>query len=452
LFAQFLLLSKGPIFMEPDPTAKPAPPGLPTVAPPTAGMFLRLFLVPAAIVAGLVALLMLFNWAGRYFSGRSWGSRSREQYLAALDDTNTTIRWEAASDLAQQLLRDDALASDVDFALQLNARLERARAANAPAEENFARRIGKLEKSEITAEKTRLDNDRKYILYLGSCLGNFMVPVGAPLLGELAQQDKGLEPHALATQRRQALWALANLGENLKRFDKLSGEQQGAILDSLQKAEKGEQGALAKKTGDYLRQRQAGKADSFGLAPVLEKCADAEDPSVREMTAFAMNFWHGSPAEETRMEDTLVRLTNDVGRGEDELAQVREESPELTLPVTKVPGYLVRVNATIALARRGSSKVPLGLLEEMLSPDKLRERFVIVNRQTHKEGPDEAVATSTEVNALKAVVELHQRQPNMDLSKVRPLIDQLAGGSNSTVSTEARKVQLALDNKNQGGP
>jgi hypothetical protein len=413
-------------------------------------MFLRLFLVPALIVAGLVALLMVFNWAGRYFAGRGWGNRSREQYLAALDDTNNTIRWEAASDLAQQLLRDDALAADVDFALQLNTRLERARTASAAAEDNFAKRVGKLEKAEITAEEARLGNDRKYILYLGSCLGNFMAPVGAPVLQELARPDKGLEPRALATQRRQALWALANLGENLKRFDKLPAEQQPAILEALQKAEKGEQGTLAKKTGDYLRQRQAGKADSFGLVPVLEKCADADDPSVRMMTAFATNFWTASPTEEARMEDVLVRLANDVGRGEDELAQVREGSPELTVPVTKVPGYSVRANATIALARHGSRKVPLGLLEEMLTPDKLRERFVIVNRETHKESPDEAVVATTEINALKAVVELHQRRPDMDLSSLRPLIDRLAGDNNSSVSTEARKTQLALGNKQAG--
>ena len=37
-------------------------------------------------------------------------------------------------------------------------------------------------------------------------------------------------------RRRQAVWALANLGANLKRFDKLDGPKKDAVLDGLRVA------------------------------------------------------------------------------------------------------------------------------------------------------------------------------------------------------------------------
>ncbi len=435
-------------------------PGLPAVSPPTGRMFLRLFLVPALIVGGLVAGLVLVSWAGRLLTGRTSGEgRSAEQFLRSLDDANASVRWQGASDLAQTLLRDDRLASDPKFALELAGRLDRARTASAAAEQSFADRLAAMPPAQAAAEREKLLADRKYILYLAACLGNCMVPVGAPVLEDLARQEKGLEPRALAEQRRQAVWILANLGENLKRFDKLPPEKQQEVLDQLEAAQQGEHASWARRSADYLRRRRDGDPSAQGLDRVLEQCSEADDPSLRELAAFAMNFWSGTAAEDARLEKALVRLSHDNGRGEEELAQVLEEKPadspgflsglfqedpSPTRVLIKKPGFRVQVNATIALARRGSPQVRLGLLQEMLDEPLLRERFVIQDRKSGKEQPDEALVVTTLVSALKAAAELHRKRPEMDLSGLRPLVDRLAQNPNKAVQAEAQRAQIAL--------
>ena len=100
--------------------------------------------------------------------------------------------------------------------------------------------------------------DRNLIIYLGASLGNCMVPIGAPLLKQLAVQQTGLEPEALAERRRRALFALATLGENLKRFYKLSDEEKDAVQEQLASAQKSGHSAPARAALDYLRKRRAG--------------------------------------------------------------------------------------------------------------------------------------------------------------------------------------------------
>src|SRR5262245_5263068 len=119
-------------------SGEPTPdPGLPPVAPPTGKMILRMFLVPGLIVAGLVGLFLLgptlSGWVGRLV-GRSGDTRTAQQFLRDLDNPNKEVRWRAASDLAQVLLRKDELAADADFALQLAGRLEKTLQASAFAE------------------------------------------------------------------------------------------------------------------------------------------------------------------------------------------------------------------------------------------------------------------------------------------------------------------------------
>src|SRR5215510_14865679 len=121
----------------------PADPGLPPVQPPTGQMILRLFLVPALIVAGLVGLFLLGPTASRWVNrllGRSADARSADQFLRDLDSANPEVRWRAASDLAQVLLRKDELASDARFALQLADRLQAALDNSKDAEQSFAAR------------------------------------------------------------------------------------------------------------------------------------------------------------------------------------------------------------------------------------------------------------------------------------------------------------------------
>ena len=92
----------------------------------------------------------------------------------------------------------------------------------------------------------------------------------------------------------------------------------------------------------------------------------------------------------------------------------------------------VQVNATIALARRGSPRTRLDLLEEMLDPDLLRAVFVIKPRNA-PEQPDEALVARTVHDTLRAVVLLHKKRPQRKLDRLMPLIDNLAKSDNAAV-------------------
>jgi hypothetical protein len=425
--------------------------GLPTVTPPSGSMFFRLFGVPALIVGGLVLLLIvgqpLVSKFGKYFLGRTWGGGSPEQFLRDLDNNNKEVRWRAANDLAQVLLRDDNLASDSAFALQLSQRLRRTLDSSAPFEKAHAEHFAKLSPAEEASELKNRDPERDYILLLTQCLGRFMVPVGAPVLEELAMQQSGLDPRALGARRRQALWALANLGENVKRFDKLSSEQQESVLSQLETvAVGGEQASAAKDALEYLKNRQAGKPTALGMDRVIQRCADAEDPSLRELAAFAANFWSGTAKENAIIEKTLLRLCDDPGKGEEELAKLEGENAEQeSRKLVKKPGFRVQVNAAIALVRHGW-KVRLTLLQTMLDEDELRSIFVVQSKKGGAEQPDQAAVVETMLNALKAIAELHRKNPQRDLSSLRPNLDKLARNPNPAVQTEAGQVVLALSN------
>ena len=253
------------------PNKSPLPaPGLPPVAPPTGRFVVQLFLVPGLIVVLLVAVAYGYH----YFFGLLFGSPSPDQFLHKLDDPNAEVRWRSAADLGQVLLRNQHLSSDPDFALKLADRLEKAHANSKEAEDAFAKRVGSLSPDDAERERKKLEPERNYVQYLSACLGNFMVPVGVPILSELATQTSGMEPKALALQRRQAVWGLAVLGEKCEHFDKLAPDEQANILLRLEQSiTRGEHGGWATAARDYLTARQEGKSDTMGVDVALEKCA-----------------------------------------------------------------------------------------------------------------------------------------------------------------------------------
>ncbi len=435
----------------PSDTPRPDP-GLPTVTPPSGSMFLRLFGVPALIVGGLViALIVAQPWIGKaskFLLGRVWGAASPEQFLHDLDNTNKEVRWCAANDLAQVLLRDDTLASDSAFALQLTQRLRKVLDSSAPFEKVHAEQVAKLTPDDETRELAKLEPDRNYILFLTQCLGHFKVPVGAPVLEEMALQESGLDPRALNARRPQALLALANLGKNLQRFDHLSAERQEAIKSQLETVAEsgGDQAAWAKTALHYVTRRQEGRPTTLGVDKVIVKCAAAEDPLLRQFAAIAASFWSGTTEENDRLEKALLRLCDDPGIGEEDLTKLEEENrEEQTRCIVKKPGFRIQVQAAIALVREGW-KVRLGLLQTMLDEDELRSIFVVQAKQGGAERPDEAIVVETMLNALKAVAELHRKRPELDLSSLRPNLDKLAHNPNPAVQTEAGRVVLALSN------
>ena len=101
----------------------------------------------------------------------------------------------------------------------------------------------------------------------------------------------------------------------------------------------------------------------------------------------------------------------------------------------------------MALARRGSNRVRLALLDEMLDEDGLKSTFRITSKDG-KESADEAKVWLTMTSALRAVAELHHKNPRLDLTELRTKIDALADHPNPSLRTEAKNAQNAL---NQNG-
>jgi hypothetical protein len=415
--------------------------GLPPVEPPSGKLLFRMFVTPALIVAGVVLAVYIWLQGLNWFFGISY---SPEEFLHKLDDPNPEVRWRAAHDLAQVLPRDPKLAANPRFALQLADRLQKAIDANRDSEQTLADRANRLSAEELTRERKKLEADRNYIEYLIACQGRFVVPPGVPLLKEIAAQDAGVEPVELAARRRMAVWALANLGEGLKRFDAMSAEEQEDVIYKLDKAgdELGRP-EWSRAAVQYLRNRRDGRPDTFGVDRVMEKCANSDDSSLRYHAAFALNFWSGSEAENARIENMLVGLTNDDGHGDNPLAALYADDPNEKQETTKRPGMNVRINAAIALARRGSTRTPVDLLADMLDPEVLGETFIL-KQADGSEHPYEAKVVGTMIETLKAAAELHRLRPTMDLSSLRPAVDRLAAHDNKDLREQAEKTRAEL--------
>jgi len=82
----------------------------------------------------------------------------------------------------------------------------------------------------------------------------------------------------------------------------------------------------------------------------------------------------------------------------------------------------------------------------MLDEEELQSIFVVQAKNGGAERPDQALVVQILLNALKAVAELHRKNPQLDLSSLRPNLDKLAHNPNSAVQTEAGRVVLALSN------
>lgn len=316
-------------------------PGLPPVKPPSGRFILQLFLIPGLIVAGLVLVFV--------FGGLAWiGTSSPDSFLNRLDSNNPDIRWRAAHELAQVLKRPESLemASDPKFALDIAERLDRANgeldAAEATTKAELKRTLDQIDSETKAGSRERIElgeqaalaawnklrPQRDLVLFLTSSLGDFNIPVGAPLLCDTVMQDKSAEIKGLTLKRRRAVWALANLGDNMKRHyfgigakseDKvLTEEQKGKILARLEKEaeSRSKRGYWANYTLRVLRSDPR-QPSSAGVDAALEICVrgndkvkPAEDPYLRELTAFALNFWNGP-----RTEPTLLFLAHDNGHG-----------------------------------------------------------------------------------------------------------------------------------------
>ncbi len=128
------------------------------------------------------------------------------------------------------------------------------------------------------------------------------------------------------------------------------------------------------------------------------------------------------------------------------LACNRGSAPAVVTGPQSPPGWEVRYNAAIALARRGSPTVLEDAVKEsileMLDEDQQMRNFrTTVNG---KEVTDAAKAQLTVITAVQALADLHARKADLDLSAFKPAIDKLVNSPNLAVNTEAKKTQLLL--------
>src|SRR5262245_60581987 len=110
--------------------------GLPVVVPLSGKFLAQLFLVPAVIVSAAVGVLLGFSWL-------AGGPRSPKDFLEGLRNPNPDVRWRTASDLAQVLPRDERLACDPSFGLDLAEHLRDALEENERAEARLGPTPGK---------------------------------------------------------------------------------------------------------------------------------------------------------------------------------------------------------------------------------------------------------------------------------------------------------------------
>lgn len=108
-------------------------------------------------------------------------------------------------------------------------------------------------------------------------------------------------------------------------------------------------------------------------------------------------------------------------------------------------GWEIKYTATVALARRGSDLVKdhFDTLAEMLDEQQQQANCKVKGRD-NQDIVNEQAATSNVTAALKALVELHRRRPEMDLSKFNPAIQKLSQSGNPVLRTEAEKTRAAL--------
>lgn len=268
--------------------------GLPPVVPPSGRHIVQLFVVPGAIVLGVLVVVLGCTGSIGWFFGFS---RTTKERVADLKSENPDVRWRAADDLAQTLKRDPQLANDPKLGLDLADLLAQA-----------------LDDLDRETNPAALKTKRKYVQFLSSCLGNMQAPVGVPLLTRMAVKETSSDRKTAALLRRHAVWALANLGENLSKPDEGHGRYKH-VVDRLSDEKNG-----TGQRADWARQtlrRLDGKED-YGVIPALAQCAAADDPDLRGLAALALGFWTGSPTENALAEQTLLRLSGPEEHGQGE--------------------------------------------------------------------------------------------------------------------------------------
>jgi hypothetical protein len=284
-------------------------PGLPPVQPPSGRFIAQLFVIPGLIISVVVVLYLV----SVFFVQRE---HDPAQFLQKLDSDNADVRWRGASDLAQILKRKEPATlrwkTDAKFALDLTERLDLAFQRLLVEEKKVAGQVAE-KKNPLLWRTLRIDRD--HINFLAGALGEFHAPVGAPVLCAILEHEASADLNGNTQQRRMTLWALMNMGQNLKDFANVPPAQQQTVLAALKEEASGS-GARAgrARTALYYLDKTAlpsgNLQDVVKVDETLGHCANAEDQFLRKLVAMSFNFWDGDKAEAT-----LLKLAHDNGHG-----------------------------------------------------------------------------------------------------------------------------------------
>jgi hypothetical protein len=288
--------------------------GLPPVQPPSGRFIAQLFVIPGLIILVVVMLFIVSTLLVNH-------EQEPAHFLNQLDSDNADIRWRGASDLAQILKRSEPATlrwkADPKFALDLAERLDQAFLRLLKDEKTVG---AEFAASTDTKNKhllwRKLRQDRDLVSFLAPALGQFHAPVGAPVLCAILKHDTSPDLKGNTLQRRMALWALVNMGENLKGFAKMPAEQQQNLIAGLKaeaSASTGHRAGWARTALYYLDKTALPDGNMENVVKVddtLVAMADAEDRLLRSVTAMSFNFWDSDQAEAT-----LLKLASDTGRG-----------------------------------------------------------------------------------------------------------------------------------------
>jgi len=286
--------------------------GLPPVQPPSGRFIAQLFVIPGLIIFVVVILFIASTFLVRH-------EREPAHFLNQLDSDNADIRWRGASDLAQILKRPEPATlrwkADPKFALDLAERLDLAFRRLLEEEKTVGGQIAASTDKDKLLLWRKLRDDRDHVYYLTGAVGEFHAPVGAPVLCAILKHDGSPDVKGNLLRRHKAMWALINMGENLKGFANIPTEQRQNLLAVLKEeasANAGARAGWARTALFYLDKTALASGGMQGVVKVdetLVATADADDRFLRALTAMSFNFWDGENAEAT-----LLKLANDTGR------------------------------------------------------------------------------------------------------------------------------------------
>jgi hypothetical protein len=367
---------------------------LPPVEPPSAGFIIKLFVVPALIVAAVVGVVMCFQWIAR--SEVDVGA-----YLSAIE-RNANNAWQCANDLAYLLHQDEKLRVDEPTATRLsNMTVARLKSGPPKGINLSTKNISEREREQL---KEQVLQEIGVRVFLCKALGEFATPAALPGLIEAARNDES---------RRQV--AQAADSEIAAAIEKGDWEVRKAALEAL--------ALLAYNVRQQGQSIATPEVVSLVLAASRE-VGPAQQRAIRERAAYALGVFGGEQAT-----GRLVEMLSDLYGN-------------------------VRFNAATGLARQGNAK-GMDVLREMIDPtesvaaDLQAEEGIVLGNvsDADKAALRAEMEAMIRFSGLSAAEQLaNKANASADLSKIVGAIDSLLAQSelHPRVRAKAEEVRNLL--------